>query len=383
MGTTTSSNRPADTAATDKRGWRPAGINVRNVPSLSKQFLAEAHAGYSFYTQDVDWDAVKQMPLPRRIIFIVRAFFRSVLSKLSPARRLFLVAALVFYFLGRVQLFSNSSAKVEIDFQFFGFLILFTLLVLELSDRVTMKRDLEIAREIQKWLVPGEAPAVPGGGIAFATRPQNSVAGDYYDAFYIRAGDQNPEKLMLVIADVAGKSVPAALLMATFQASLRTLAGQGISLERMIHLLNQYASEHSMQGSRFTTAVLAEFDPTSNKFMYVNAGHNPLILRRANGEIDFLSIGGIPLGIDVGSQYEIASVDLHSGDAVIFYTDGVIEALNQKGEELGEPRWRAAIIALPIGSAKDSLEFLMHGVDEFVGPTRQHDDITCLVFRLN
>jgi sigma-B regulation protein RsbU (phosphoserine phosphatase) len=98
-------------------------------------------------------------------------------------------------------------------------LLLLLLLSLELADKVIMKRDLEIAREIQNWLVPSQPPDVPGAEIAFATRPQNSVAGDYYDAFYPTVSAAEGGKLLLVVADVAGKSVPAALLMATMQAS--------------------------------------------------------------------------------------------------------------------------------------------------------------------
>ncbi len=217
--------------------------------------------------------------------------------------------------------------------------------------------------------------------IAFATRPQNSVAGDYYDAFYAPAAGGNADRLFVVIADVAGKSVPAALLMATFQASLRTIARQGLSLHQTVLLLNEYASAHSLGGLRFTTAVLAEFEPASRRLVYVNAGHNAPALRRASGAIERLEVGGLPLGIVPTAQYETGTVDLLPGDALVFYTDGVVEALNQRGEEYGEPRWGAAIAALPNVSAQDSLQLLMKGVDEFVGTTVQADDITCLVFR--
>ena len=143
-----------------------------------------------------------------------------------------------------------------------------------------MKRDLEIAREIQTWLVPSQAPEVAGRNIAFASRPHNSVAGDYYDAFYPTASAEENGKLLLVIADVAGKSIPAALLMATLQASLHTIAGEGAPLAELVMRLNRYACAHSLDGRHFTTAVLADTSPRRGAF-YVNAGHNPPILRRA------------------------------------------------------------------------------------------------------
>jgi len=101
---------------------------------------------------------------------------------------------------------------------------LFILLVLEIADRVVMKRDLEIARDIQSWLLPSVPPLVPGLTIAFATRPANTVAGDYYDVFPRQAATPEEQTMLLAVADVAGKSIPAALLMATFQASLKTLS---------------------------------------------------------------------------------------------------------------------------------------------------------------
>jgi sigma-B regulation protein RsbU (phosphoserine phosphatase) len=238
---------------------------------------------------------------------------------------------------------------------------------------------LEIAREIQSWLVPSEPPKVAGADIAFATRPQNSVAGDYYDAFY-----PNPaalDRLMLVIADVAGKSVPAALLMATLQASLRTIAGENVPLVDLVARLNYYACAHSLNGLRFTTAVLSEYNPNSRRLTYVNAGHNAPILRRANGTLETLEVGGLPLGIRPATNYETASLELKPGDALIFFTDGVVEAFNGGGEEFGNARWLNAMRNLPDWDAQQTLQFLMKRVDEFVGATRQSDDITCLVFR--
>src|SRR5579864_1815610 len=257
--------------------------------------------------------------------------------------------------------------------------MLLMLLSLELADKVTMKRDLEIAREIQLWLVPSHAPEVAGADIAFATRPQNSVAGDYYDAFY--PDPENKEKLLVVIADVAGKSVPAALLMATLQASLRTIAGEGTSLGELVMRLNRYACAHSLDGRRFTTAVLAEYEPASRRLSYVNAGHNTPILRRANGDMEKLDIGGLPLGIDSAADYESSAKDLNPGDALIFFTDGVVEAFDESGAEFGNERWLAAIRTLPEVTAQESLQFLMTSVDAFVGATRQSDDITCMIFR--
>jgi phosphoserine phosphatase RsbU/P len=345
----------------------------RQIEDLWSQFAADARASYGFYGSDVDWDEIKKLPRWRQPLHVAKEFFWALLLKLTPARRVLLLASLVMLIL--------SGGNQQMKFEFAAAVGFLLLLSLELADKVTMKRDLEIAREIQTWLVPSFPPEVAGAEIAFASRPQNSVAGDYYDAFFATTAGADGGKLMLVIADVAGKSIPAALLMATLQASLRTIAGEGASLADLVIRLNRYACAHSLDGRRFTTAVLAEYEPATRRLNYVNAGHNAPILRRANGDMEKLDIGGVPLGIVSAAAYETSAKDLQPGDALIFFTDGVVEAFDESGAEFGNERWLAAIRGLPEVTAQESLQFLMTRVDAFVGVTRQSDDITCMIFR--
>jgi phosphoserine phosphatase RsbU/P len=345
----------------------------RQIEDLWSQFAADARASYGFYGSDIDWEEIKGLPPWRRPLHIAKEFFWALLLKLTPARRVLLLAALVMLIL--------AGTNRDMRFEFFAAVALLLLLSLELADKVTMKRDLEIAREIQTWLVPSFPPEVPGAEIAFASRPQNSVAGDYYDAFFATGAASDGGKLTLVIADVAGKSIPAALLMATLQASLRTIAGEGASLADLVMRLNRYACAHSLDGRRFTTAALAEYEPATRRLSYVNAGHNAPILRRANGDMEKLDVGGLPLGIQSTAGYETSTKDLQPGDALIFFTDGVVEAFDENGAEFGDQRWLAAIRTLPEVTAQESLQFLMTRVDAFVGMTRQSDDITCMIFR--
>ncbi len=353
----------------------------RRIDELWSQFTADARASYGFYMTDaVAEDMVSRRGRPR-FFRIAKTLFWSMVMKLTPARRVLLILAFVLLVVSGFHFQLNNDEKGELNFTIVTVLLLLLLLALELADKVTMKRDLEIAREIQTWLVPSQPPEVAGADIAFASRPQNSVAGDYYDAFYPTASPEENGKLMLVIADVAGKSIPAALLMATLQASLRTIAGEGAPLADLVVRLNRYASAHSLDGRRFTTAVLAEYEPATRRLVYVNAGHNPPILRRADGATEKLEVGGLPLGIDADAVYGTAAIELKSGDALIFYTDGVVEAFDEKAREFGNDRWLDAIRSLPDWGAQESLQFLMKRVDDFVGLTRQSDDITCLVVR--
>lgn len=355
----------------------------RQLDELWSQFTADARASYGFYMREsgaAEEEMTNQRGRPR-FGHIVKTLFWSLVMKLTPARRVLLIIACSLLLVSSVQLKFGKNAELDLNFTIFSVLVLLLLLALELADKVTMKRDLEIAREIQSWLIPSTPPVVPDADIAFSTRPQNSVAGDYYDAFFPTTEAAHGGKLLLVIADVAGKSVPAALLMATLQASLRTIAGEGASLQDLVIRLNRYASAYSLDGRRFTTAVIGEYEPATHTLNYVNAGHNPPIIRRLDSTTETLDVGGLPLGIDSAATYQTGEITLHRGDALILYTDGVVEAFNERGEEFGNLRWLEAIRALPDWPAAESLQFLMRRVDEFVLATRQSDDITCLVFR--
>ena len=353
----------------------------RAVDDLWDQFVADARASYGFYGKDVDWEEVESYSHWRRPFHIARQFFWALMMKLSPARRVLLVIALVLLILSGFGFRLSDQVVMDTKTESIAAVLLLLLLSLELADKVIMKRDLEIAREIQNWLVPSQPPDVPGAEIAFATRPQNSVAGDYYDAFYPTVSAAEGGKLLLVVADVAGKSVPAALLMATMQASLRTIAGDNAPLDALVARLNRYASAYSLDGRRFTTAILGSYDPASGELIYVNAGHNAPVVRRINQSMEFLDKGGLPLGIEPSAVYETGTVSLRAGDTLVMFTDGVVEAFNESGEEFGNGRWLNAIRNLPPGTAAQALQYLMRQVDDFVGATRQSDDITCLVFQ--
>jgi len=353
----------------------------RAIDDLWSQFAADARSSYGFYGKDVDWDEVNKLPWWKRPFRVAGQLFWAMMNKLTPARRVLLLIALVLLALSGMRI-QTDQFNSEIDFKFIAAVLFLLLLSLELADKVVMKRDLEIAREIQTWLVPSAPPAIPNAAVAFWTRPQNSVAGDYYDAFYpLKSGDQGG-KLMLVMADVAGKSVPAALLMATLQASLRTLVSDAQPLSQLAERLNHYASAHSLGGQRFTTAVIAEYDPSTRELTYVNAGHNAPVVRHANGGTDRLESSALPLGITADATFPAASIQLQRGDTLVLFTDGVVEAFNSSGEEYSDPRWLNTIRSLPKLPAQGTLQYLMKSVEDFVGATRQSDDITCLVLQV-
>ena len=355
------------------------------VSQLWSQFESEARASYRLYSKDVAAKTPEGLTNRGRHLHIAKEFFWAVFEKLSPARRVLLLLALILLVLPHAGYqYTGEHGNVyagEFDLHFWGGLILLLLLMLEIADRVVMKRDLQIAKEIQTWLLPGAPPQIPGLAVAYTTRPANTVAGDYYDVFP-RPGKTNEDnRVVLAVADVAGKSIPAAMLMATFQASLKTLSTAQVALPELAANMNRYACSNSQGGLRFTTAFLAEYDAVHRTVHYINAGHNNPILRRASGQIERLDVGGLPFGIMPEVQYQSATVTLAPGDWLIIFTDGLVEAVNARDEEYGETRVLAGIEAGRSGSPAEMLNRMMAELDLFVGNTPQHDDVTCMLLK--
>jgi serine phosphatase RsbU (regulator of sigma subunit) len=371
------------------RGFWQSITEGFELHQLWGQFISEARASYRLYSADVDWKEIDSRSRgPGRFVRAIRALFMAMLMMLTPSRRVLLLLAIVLLVIPpSIHLNHIPNFNFEIHVRGWGIAILFVLLALELADRVTMKRDLVIAREIQEWLVPEHPPSVQGLDIAFATRPQNTVAGDYYDAFLrpVPVHDTGKQPLLVAVADVAGKSVPAALLMATFQASLQALSATSGTLDEIGVGLDRYCRAHSLDGRRFTTAFLAEIDIETYEMQYVNAGHNEPILRHASGAVERLSTGGPPFGIPIFSQtaaYPSGRVRLRAGDILFIFTDGVVEAVNDADEEYGEARLLRCIQTMPSESANATLNRVMSEVNSFVGNARQFDDITSFVVRV-
>ena len=175
--------------------------------------------------------------------------------------------------------------------------------------------------------------------------------------------------------------MPAALIMATFQSSLKTLVQEPIPLPELVSRLCRYCCEHSLEGLRFTTAVIAELDPLTGTLAYVNAGHNPPALRRADGTIEWLTTGGLPLGVQASIAYESGTLILGPGDRLVIFSDGVVEAQDPRGQDYGEARLTEVLRDAREEAAAGTLERLMSSVDSFVGTAPRSDDITCLVMR--
>lgn len=241
--------------------------------------------------------------------------------------------------------------------------------------RERIERELSIARDIQKALLPRELPRLAGYTLAASSEPCYEVGGDYYDALASARG------LVLAIGDVSGKSVPAALLMSVVQATIRSLAGKpGETSVSLITTLNRHLTQSTL-GNKFVTFFLAHFEPESGVLLYTNAGHNPPILVRANGAIERLPIGGPVLGILDDARYEEGRAELRPGDLLFLYTDGVTEAQNSADEEFGEMRLDATLLAHREQNVHDIVASALLAVREHAAGVAPSDDVTILALK--
>ena len=374
---------PKDFAGRVDRFWQRVTDGLA-LNQLWSQFRTDARTSYRMYSREVDPTREEGVRKGRHYFNLAKQFFWAILEKLSPARRVLLLLALVLIvFNPEVSWTASGGARetLNLDLAALGGLLMFVLLIMEVTDRVVMKRDLQIAREIQMWLLPSHPPQVPGLEIAFGTRPANTVAGDYYDVFARPSGGEAKKTFLITVADVAGKSIPAALLMATFQASLKTLSSTRCSLAQLVDGMNHYACSNSQDGLRFTTAFVGEYDAANRTLIYINAGHNAPMLRHASGSVERLDVGGLPLGIQSDARFGDSVVKLEAGDWLAIFTDGLVEASNDREEEYGEERLISALQAGAALPPQQVLSRVMVDLDAFIGNAPQHDDVTCMLLR--
>jgi sigma-B regulation protein RsbU (phosphoserine phosphatase) len=246
----------------------------------------------------------------------------------------------------------------------------------EIARRERMSREIEIARDVQLKLFPQRIPVLAGVDCAGACRPAQGVGGDYYDFLALPGG-----RLGVALGDVAGKGIPAALLMASLQASLR---GQRLSgpadLAHMMTNMNRLIFDSSPD-NRYATFFYGELDPANRRLDYVNAGHNAPMVFRSSGAIERLRATGPVIGLVDGGRYEQASTALGPGDMLVVYSDGISEAMNAADEEWGEERLSASVRLRRDGAAGALIAHLFESADAFAAGAVQHDDMTLVVVR--
>ncbi|HBC47651.1 MAG TPA: hypothetical protein DCZ43_11435 [candidate division Zixibacteria bacterium] len=246
------------------------------------------------------------------------------------------------------------------------------------NERMTAKKldaELAIARRIQTTFLPSKDPQIPGFDVSGINISSAAVGGDYYD--FIPIVDN---QIGVAIGDVSGKGVPASLIMAAFRASLKAEIRNNFAIRTILQKVNNLLFE-SVERDNYVTAVYSVLDSKNRVLTFSNAGHNPPILRRAGGKIEYLTEGGLALGTFQNSTYEERPIYLVSGDMLLFYTDGVTEAKNCDDEEFGVTRLLTCIEESKDRSAKEIIEFVVNSTKKYTACQTETDDLTLVVIK--
>jgi sigma-B regulation protein RsbU (phosphoserine phosphatase) len=245
----------------------------------------------------------------------------------------------------------------------------------EVSQRELLHREIEIAREVQQRLFPQNLPKIPSLDYAGHCRPALGVGGDYYDFLALPGG-----QLGLAIADISGKGIPAALLMASLQASVRGQSQGPGDVAELLANVNRLVYEASPE-NRYATFFYARFEPRTRRLTWCNGGHNPPILLRG-GEVIRLETGGPVVGLFSRCSYKQDAIALEAGDLLILFTDGMSEAENPAAEEWGEDALIATARACAALPPAEMISRIIDAADAFAAGAPQHDDMTLVVARV-
>ena len=361
---------------------------------VQRLFTHDTRDAYRFFARGFDEDAIALLPWWKRGPRRIQQVFVAFTLKLPPARRVLYLGALVIALVGVIRLFRGFGAvdvplglpflRVAIEMPVWAdgtfailaaFLLLNLLVLLEVADRLTLKGELEVAREIQLAMLPDGTYRTADIEICGVTRPANTVGGDFYDVLPMKDG-----RVIITLGDVAGKGSPAALLMALLLAVLRTLVDEMLEPPALMARLNAQICRHS-PASRFITLFYAVYDPSTGRLTYVNAGQNPPLVRRRNGAYERLMATGVALGMFEESTYGAVDTFLDPGDTLVLYSDGITEAEDPSGRPLEESGLEEIVATYSAFSAAEIGTAVLKAVEAHAKASRFGDDLTILILK--
>lgn len=336
---------------------------------------------------------------PWRWLILSWWLLKALLLKLTPARRVVLLLALVLLWMSPSVIYIGRVDRIQVDTSpaHFGSLLLIGLLLFELKDKLLAKDELRAGRAVQMALMPEHPPTLAGWDIWLYTQPANDVGGDLVDSLEL-----SPGRLGVALADVAGKALPAALLMAKVQSTLRALATDAPSLGDLAARTNQILCRDGLS-NRFATMVYLDVRANEGAIRLLNAGHMPPVhviagagagpdrdnagrdgrtgLNEFNGRPHQLPLGNMALGLVPNARYDEQQVDLAAGDMLVVYSDGLTEALDASGDFFGDERLMTLLETIAPLSARDAGRRLLAAVDQFIGDRRPYDDLSLIVLK--
>jgi phosphoserine phosphatase RsbU/P len=361
---------------------------------LRRLFTHDTRDAYRFFTRGADDDRYAGLPLWKSAPLRFRDTFMAFTLRLSPARRALYLGALVIALTGVIRLFRGfGTVEIPLGVPFLrvgmltplwaegtlaliiSLILVNLLMLLEVADRLSLKGELEIAREIQLAMLPSGTLRVADIEICGMTRPANTVGGDFYDVLPMRDG-----RVIIALGDVAGKGSPAALLMALLLAVLRTLVDEELNAPALVERLNVQICRHSPP-SRFITLFYAVYSPATGAMTYVNAGQNPPLIRRRDGRYERLDSTGVALGMFDKSTFAAVETILGPGEMLIMYSDGITEAENPGGQPFEESGLEMVVERHAGQGPAEIGAQVLTSVEAHANRSRFVDDLTILILK--
>ena len=372
----TSSTRPPNSRP---RLLKTLGDDLRIVTGDMKRRGVHREVGgtlaslEAFYLSREERARLEELSEIRKLFRRIGYFMRGLLLKLTPARRIMLAVALFAIVIGAWRI-DIDTVHISFRIQGLGILLVFVVLVLELKDKLVARDELEAGRAVQLALMPTDKPAVPGWDVWLYTQPANHVGGDLVDHLPL-ANDQHA----VLLADVTGKALPAALLAVKLQATLRALAPHFPNLGDLAAGVNGILYRDGLP-TRFASLVYTVLTPNSGHIRLLIAGHMPPVHRRGS-TLTTLPQGSMVIGMMPDVPFWEQEVTLEPGDTLVVYSDGVSEAMNDGEDFFGEERLHPLVLEASEMSAPDAGAHILAGLSRFVGLAEQSDDVSLMVLR--
>ena len=326
-----------------------------------------------FYISEERKKRLEKMGAIKKYFFMFVWLMKSLFFKLTPVRRILVVASVIFILIS-VETGFNDNVKISHDTDVLGFFLLLFVLMLELKDKLLAHYELQAGKYVQDELMPEQSPKVPGWGVWLFTQSANEVGGDLLDFLKI-----NNKRYGLALGDVSGKGLRAALLMAKLQSTLRALLPDFSSLSAFGKKLNQIFFRDSLRNV-FASMIYLELNPDSDQVRYINAGHMPpLTIKKSLTEQ--LPKGEPALGIMKDMKYRERELKLINDEMLLVYSDGVTEARNEHGDFYGEERLKEFTKNLNGVSAEEAGIKLLEEIAEFSKNTSPSDDLSLIILK--
>jgi hypothetical protein len=327
-----------------------------------------------FFLDDNRKAQLGEMRRFKRWVFTFVWLLKALYLKLTPARRLLLIIAILMVILPHEYSYSGSKTHLTIETSSFAVFLLLFILMLELKDKLLAHDELQEGRAVQTALMPERTPAIPGWSVWLFTRTANEVGGDLVDLQSLDAG-----RFRISLADVSGKGLKAALFTAKLQATIRALSPDVPALSDVATKLNRIFYRDSLRNF-FASVVCIELSSDNGSVHMVNAGHLPPILIK-NSAIEETRKGDPAIGIFPKTAYSVQEVELEHGEILFVYSDGLTEAKNEQGEFFGQQRLTDLLPKASLLNAQEIGEMIVANVDRFTGEARVYDDLSMVILK--